>query len=138
LKAPRNPHRLSCTLELTYNQENRHDDTGEAVIRIATPSGQNLISLSIAHEISQNIASAITHATPSINIDGCVTVMFDDDVQRTTQVVAVGLDQLVAEAIGPDMLEDEPKAAQMLSKFRDRLIKSLEHVEKAIALLPKD
>jgi hypothetical protein len=94
--------------------------------------------LSIAHEISQNIASAITHATPSINIDGCVTVMFDDDVQRTTQVVAVGLDQLVEEAIGPDMLEDEPQAAQMLSKFRDRLIKSLEHVEKAIALLPKD
>jgi hypothetical protein len=138
LKALRNPHRLSCTLELTANQENEHDDTGEAVIRIATPSGQNLISLSIAHEISQNIASAFTHATPSINIDGSVTMMFDADVQRTTQVVAVGLDQLVAEAIAPEMLEDEPEAAQMLSKFRDRLLKSLEHVEQAIASLPRD
>ena len=64
--------------------------------------------------------------------------MFDDDVQQTIQVVTVGLDQLVAEAISPEMLEDEPEAAKMLSKFRDRLRKSLEHVEQAIASLPKD
>ena len=138
MKTPRNPQRLSCTLELTANRENEHVATGEAVIRIATPSGQNLISLSIAREISQNIATAITQATPSINIDGSVTVMVEDDVQQTIQVVTVGLDQLVAEAISPEMLEDEPEAAKMLSKFRDRLRKSLEHVEQAIASLPKD
>jgi hypothetical protein len=138
LKAPRNPHRLSCTLKLTANQENEHDDTGEAVIRIATPSGQNLISLSIAREIGQHIISTITQANPSIDIDGTVTVILDDEVQQTIQVAAVALDQLVAEAIAPEMLEDEPEAAQMLSKFRDRLLKSLEHVEKAIASLPKD
>ena len=137
MKAPRNPHRLTCTLELTANQENEHDDTGNAVIRIATPSGQNLVSLSIAHEIVQHIASARAQATPSINIDGSVSVMFDDDVQQTIQVVTVSLDQLVAEAIALEMLEDEPEATQMLSKFRDRLLKSLEHVEKAIASLPK-
>jgi hypothetical protein len=138
LKAPRNPHRLSCTLELTANQENGLDDTGNAVIRIATQSGQNLISLSMAHEIVQQIASARAQATPSINIEGSVTVMFDDDVQQTIQVEAVGLDQLVSEAVALEMLEDEPEATQMLSKFRDRLLKSLEHVEMAIALLPKD
>jgi len=138
LKAPRNPHQLSCTLELTANQENEHDDTGEAVIRIATPSGQNLISLSIAREISQHITSARAQATPSINIDGSVTVIFDDDVQQTIQVVTVELELLVAEAIAPKMLEDEPEAAQMLFKFRDRLLKSLEHVEQAIASPPKD
>jgi EAL domain-containing protein (putative c-di-GMP-specific phosphodiesterase class I) len=138
LKAPRNPHRLSCTLELSANRESEHDDTGEAVIRIATPSGQNLMSLSIAHEIVQHMDSARAQATPSINIDGSVTVMFDDDVQQTIQVVPVGLDQLVAEAISTEMLEDEPDALRMLSKFRDRLLKSLEHVEKAVASLPKD
>lgn len=138
MKAPRNQHRLSCTLELKANQENKHDDTGETVIRIATPSGQNLISFSIAREIGRHVASALAQATPSINIDGSVTVMVDDDVQQTIQVVTVGLDQLVAEAISPEMLEDEPEAAKMLSKFRDRLRKSLEHVEQAIASLPKD
>jgi hypothetical protein len=138
LKAPRNPHRLSCTLELSANRESEHDDTGEAVIRIATPSGQNLISLSIAHEIVQHMDSARAQATPSINIDGSVTVMFDDDVQQTIQAVTVELELLVAEAIAPEMLEDEPEAALKLSKFRDRLLKSLEHVENAIASLPKD
>ena len=138
MRAPRNPHRLSCTLELSANRESEHDDTGEAVIRIATPSGQNLMSLSIAHEIVQHMDSARAQATPSINIDGSVTVMFDDDVQQTIQVVPVGLDQLVAEAISTEMLEDEPEIAQMLAKFRDRLLKSLEHVEQAIASLPKD
>ena len=138
MKAPRNPHRLSCTLELTDNQENEHDDTAEAVIRIATPAGQNLISLSIAREISQHITSATTQANPSINIDGSVTVILDNDVQQTIQVATVALEQLVAEAVAPEMLEDEPEAAQMLSKFRDRLLKSLEHVEKAIASLPRE
>jgi hypothetical protein len=138
LKAPRNPHRLSCTLELTDIQENEHDDSSEAVIRIATPSGQNLISLSIAREIGRQIASALVQAMPSINIDGSVTVMFDDDVQQTVQVAIVDIDLLVAEAIALEMLEDEPEAAQMLAKFRDRLLKSLEHVEQAIASLPKD
>jgi hypothetical protein len=138
LKAPRNPQRFPCTLDVAVNQENELDDTGEAVIHIATPSGQNLVSFSIAHEIIQHIASARAQATPSINIDGSVTVMFDDDVQQTIQVVAIGLELLVAEAIAPEMLEDEPEAAQMLSKFRERLLKSLEHVEQAIASLPKD
>ena len=96
------------------------------------------MSLSIAHEIVQHMDSARAQATPSINIDGSVTVMFDDDVQQTIQVVPVGLDQLVAEAISTEMLEDEPEIAQMLAKFRDRLLKSLEHVEQAIASLPKD
>ncbi len=96
------------------------------------------MSLSMAQEIVQHIASARAQATPSINIDGSVAVIFDDDVQQPIQVVTVGLDQLVAEAISPDMLEDEPEAAQMLSKFRDRLLKSLEHVEQSIASLPKD
>ena len=138
MKAPRNPQRFPCTLDVAVNQENELDDTGEAVIRITTPSGQNLISLSIAREIGQHIASARAQATPSINIDGSVTVMFDDDVQQTIQVVTVEIELLVAEAIAPDMLDDEPEAGEMLSKFRDRLLKSLEHVEQAIASLPKD
>jgi hypothetical protein len=138
LKAPRNPLRLSCTLELTDIQENEHDDKGEAVIRIATPLGRHLISFSIAREIGQHITSARAQAMPSINIEGSATVMFDDDVQQKIQVVTVGLDQLVAEAISPEMLEDEPEAAQMLAKFRDRLLKSLEHVEQTIASLQRD
>jgi hypothetical protein len=138
LKAPRNPQRLSCTLEIAANQENEHDDTGEAVVHIMTPSGQNLMSLSISRELGQHFTSAQAQATPSINIDGSVTVMFDNEVQQKILVATLAFDRLVAEAVAPEMLEDEPEAAKMLAKFRDRLLKSLEHVEQAIASLPKD
>jgi len=138
LKTTRNPQRFSCTLEIAANQENEHDDTGEAVIHITTPSGQNLMSLSVSGEIGHHFSFAFAQATPSIDIEGGVTVMLDDEVQQTIQVAAVAFDQLVADAISPEMLEDEPDAKQLLSKFRDRLLKSLELVEQAIASLPKD
>ena len=96
------------------------------------------MSLSISRELGQHFTSAQAQATPSINIDGSVTVMFDNEVQQKILVATLAFDRLVAEAVAPEMLEDEPQAAQMLSKFRDRLFKSLEHVEKAIASLPKD
>lgn len=96
------------------------------------------MSLSVSGEIGHHFSFAFAQATPSIDIEGGVTVMLDDEVQQTIQVAAVAFDQLVADAISPEMLEDEPDAKQLLSKFRDRLLKSLELVEQAIASLPKD
>ena len=94
---------------------------------------KNLLSLTIAREIGQQLKSALNEAMPSINIDGSVGVLFDDGFQQTSHATAVALDQLVADAVSPDMLEDELDANKMLAKFRVRLIKSLEHVEQAIA-----
>lgn len=138
LKAPRNPQKISCTLEIAVMQGSQYNDSGENVIRIATPSGKNLLSLSISREIGQHIASALAQASPSISIDGSVSTMFDDAFEQTNQTATVALDQLVAEAVAPEMLEDEPDAVQMLSKFHIRLLKSLELVEQVIATRPKD
>ena len=96
------------------------------------------MSLSISREIGQHFTSALAQAAPSIDIDGSVTVMFDNEIQQTIQVASLAFDRLVADAIAPEMLEDEPKSAQMLAKFRNRLLKSLELVDQAIASLPKD
>ena len=95
------------------------------------------MSLSITREISKNLTSALVRATPTIDLSGKVSVLFDDEFQRDDQTDSIALDQLVAEAVSPEMLEDEPDAAQQLSKFRSRLLKSLELVEHAIASLPK-
>jgi hypothetical protein len=137
LKAPRNRQRYTCTLEVAGTQEAHRGDTGENVILVATTSGKNLLSLSISREISQHITSTLAQATPLINIDGSVTIMLHDEFQQNDQGKSVPLDQLIAKAISPEMLEDEPQAAQHLSEFRTRLIKSLEHVDEAIASLPK-
>ncbi len=137
LKTPRTPQRFSCTLEVAVTQENEHIDADESVIHIASPSGKNLLSLTIAHEIGQQLKSALNEVTPSINFDGSVGVVFDDEFQQANHATAVALDQLVADAVSPDMLEDEPDANKMLAEFRIRLIKSLELVEQAIVSLPK-
>ena len=118
-------------------QENEHNDIGENVIRIAMPGGQSLLSLSISREVGQHITSAFVQATPLVNIDGGVSAMFNDDFRQTNQPAAVALDQLVADAVAPKMLEDEPDVTQMLTKFRLRLLKSLEYVDQAIKSLPK-
>jgi hypothetical protein len=137
LKAPRSPQRYTCILEVAVATEGEYRDIGENVIRVATEAGQNLLSLSLSSEIVQHLAAGRAQAMPSINIDGRIGVIFDDEFQQPNNTGTVALDQLVAEAVSPAMLEDEPDAKQMLSEFRTRLLKSLEHVEQAIASLPK-
>ena len=75
-------------------------------------------------------------AYPSLYLDGAVHVSINSDVQEPSVCKTYFVDQLVANAVSPEMLDDEPEAASMLTGFRARLLKSLEYVEKAIASLP--
>ena len=136
MKAPRNLQRFSCTLEIAVKQEG--DDAGKNVIRVKMDSGQDLLSLSMTPELRQHIGAAYADSDVFISIDGSVSVTFDNEFWPSDQVTAVALDQLVANAVSADMLEDEPDAAAMLAEFRSRLLKSLVHVDKAIASLTKD
>ena len=136
MKAPLNLQRFSCTLEIVVMPNGV--DTSESLIRVKADSGQELLSLSIAPELGQHIASAHTYANASINIDGSVSVMSANEFQPRDQTAAVSLDQLVADAVSTDMLEDEPEAATLLAEFRIRLLKSLDYVDQAIASLAKD
>lgn len=136
MKVPRNLQRFSCTLEVAVKQDS--DDAGESVIRVKTDSGQGLLSLSIAPELGQHIGTAHAGANATINIDGSVSVTFDNELQPSDQAATVSLDQLVAEAVSADMLDDEPDAAAMLEEFHNRLLKSLEYVDQAIASLTKE
>jgi hypothetical protein len=73
---------------------------------------------------------------PLISTDGFVSVVSDEFPEALPKDNAIALNQLVAEAISTDMLDDEPNVAHMLSELRTRLLKSLELVEKEISSLP--
>jgi hypothetical protein len=60
-----------------------------------------------------------------------------DELNETLSNRAIALDQLVAEAISPDMLDDEQNVETMLAELRARLLKSIEYVDRALASLPK-
>jgi hypothetical protein len=137
LKASRSSQQFACTLEFANVQEVGHDIIGENVIRVSTTSGQNMMSLSISREIVQHLTRALVRAAPTIDLSGKVSVLFDEEFQRDDQTESIPLDQLVADTASAEMLEDEPKAAQHLSEFRTRLLKSLKLVDQAIVSLPK-
>ena len=84
----------------------------------------------------QATAEKLNHR-PLVSIDGFAMAISDEISLSQLKIQPIALDQLVADAVSAEMLEDEPNAAQQLSEFRIRLLKSLEHVEKAIASLPK-
>jgi hypothetical protein len=74
-------------------------------------------------------------AEPVIDIEGLVYVDTSEDDSSKADPIA--LDDLVAGAVSPDMLEDEPKAAELLLRFRQRLLSSLDHVNTALKSLSK-
>jgi hypothetical protein len=130
--------------------------TGDLVVRLHWPSDQSVVAgeqrvvaelqfvdgLALAsmtvpvEQLLQAIAQKL-ECYALISPDGFVSVVLDRFSEALPKDHLVALDQLVADAISPDMLEDEPDAPRMLGEFRTRLLKSLEHVEKAIAALPK-
>ena len=107
------------------------------LVELQDCSGLAIASMSIPTEdLLQATAEKLNHH-PLVSIDGFAIAISDEISLSQLEIQPIALDQLIADAVSPKMLEDEPDAAQQLSEFRTRLLKSLELVEKAIASLPK-
>jgi hypothetical protein len=108
------------------------------VIELADPHGSTLASVSIPSVTINELLRPYLSIFVELQLDG--TVSMDSEICAPTLEPSTETDllQLVSQAVVLEMLEDELEAAQLLSKFRDRLLKSLEHVDQAIASLPKD
>jgi hypothetical protein len=110
---------------------------GPIVLELVDAQGWTLASVSIPSVTINELLRPYLSIFVELHLDG--TVSLDSEICAPTLVPPTETDilQLVSQAVAPEMLEDEPEAVQMLSKFRDRLLKSLKHVEKAIASLPR-
>jgi hypothetical protein len=107
------------------------------VVELLFVDGLALTSVSVpSGELLQAVAQKLAHY-PLISPDGFVSIVSDEVPEARQKDNAIALNQLVAEAISTDMLDDEPNAAQMLAELRNRLLKSLGHVEQVIASLLK-
>jgi hypothetical protein len=103
------------------------NSSGHTVAFLSVPKGQ------FQQELSRTLEPCVL-----ISPEGLISASLEEVAQEFAVNKVISIDQAIVEAISPDMLEDEPNIEQMLSKFRDRLLKSLEHVEQTIASLPKD
>jgi hypothetical protein len=108
------------------------------VLELSDARSSTLASVSMPSETINALLRPYLSIFVELQLDG--TVSLDSEICAPTLESSTETDilQLVSQAVALEMLEDEPEAAQMLCKFRDRLLKSLEHVEQAIASLPKD
>jgi len=126
-------------LKLNWPDDQIHlADEQRVVVELQSAYSFTIASLSVPCDqlllaVSQKLRCYL-HLSPC----GTVSVVSDETAVALPDDQIIALDQLVAEAISSDMLDDEPNVAHMLSEFRVRLLKSLEHVEQAIASLPKD
>jgi hypothetical protein len=126
-------------VKLTWPSDHLSAGNSEHVtIELRETNGRSVALLSVPEDKLHQELSRILYPCVDLSPDGSISTYFEECVQRPEVGDSVAVDQLIAEAVSPEMLEDELEAAQMLSKFRDRLLKSLEHVEQAIASLPKD
>lgn len=69
-----------------------------------------------------------------MTLDG--TVSIDSlDMSEPARLASIGFDALVAREVSPDMLEDEPTAAEMLAILRERLVAAHRRVDNAMLSL---
>jgi hypothetical protein len=110
----------------------------QVTIELQHISGRTLASMSVPRDALRLEFSQTLKPCALMSLEGMILVSLEEFTYEPDAKGAIAVDQLISEAISTEMLEDEPEAAQMLSKLRDRLLKSLEHVEKALGSLPKD
>jgi hypothetical protein len=107
------------------------------VVELQDTAGLVVASMSVLKEQLLPTIAQELNLQPLFSLDGCVSVFSDEVTLLQLENRTLALDQLVAHAVSPEMLDDEPEAAQQLSEFYGRLLKSLQLVEQAIASLPK-
>jgi hypothetical protein len=111
---------------------------GHVTIELQDTSGRSIALMSVPEDQLHQELSRILKPYVLMSPEGLISASLEESTLDLGAEEAISIDQVIADAISPDMLDDEPEAAEMLSKFRDRLLKSLVHIEKAIASLPKD
>lgn len=111
---------------------------GHVTIELQDTIGRSIALMSVPDDQLHQELSRILKPYILISLEGLISASLEETTLELGAEEAISIDQVIADAISPDMLDDEPEAAEMLARFRDHLLKSLEHVEQAIASLPKD
>ena len=106
------------------------------VVELQDSKGIALGTLSVPSDQLFEAVAQKLEGYPILSPHGFVSLE-SDELNETLSNQAIALDQLVAKAISPDMLDDEQNVAAMLSELSARLLKSIQHVDQALVSLPK-
>ena len=103
------------------------------VLSVVDKNGAVSLQLALSAYLIESVILSSLDVRVVMNPDGTLGSTADSIPDRVSDIATINLDDLVRQAITPQMLEDEPEAVQMLQALRERLLASLAAVESAIA-----
>ena len=122
------PAEHGLTLSIASDDETfDHDESARVSLRLTDASGSEVMSLHIPNHMVDHFATTQQNFKLVMNIEGVVGCVGNGEEFASERPHAVEIDTLVAQAVSPDMLQDEPNASQLLTKFKERLVRSLLH-----------
>ena len=127
------PAKHGLTLSIASDDETfDHNESARVSLRLTDASGSEVMSLHIPNHMAVHLATTQQNFKLVMNIEGLVGCIGNGQELNSAMPHGIEFDRLVARAISPDMLEDEPNALQLLTTFKERLERSLERIVDAI------
>jgi hypothetical protein len=105
------------------------------MVAVRDENGYAVLAAHLPRELVDNVVLAQADVTVALALSGDVYADFDaiDDHVRSPTAI----DELVAQAVEPRMIEDEPKADALLQNLRRKLIAAVAAVDNALETLSK-
>ena len=97
---------------------------GAPVLKLHLPPGL------VEREVSPHLGTRVV-----MSPEGLLSVQTEEPDIISSTGNHLPIDTLVALAVEPSMLENEPEAPQMMATLRDRLLRALQSVDAAVAKL---
>ena len=101
-------------------------------LQLVDGTGQPVMTLRLSAQLIDPVVVTKLAHTISMAPDGTISVKVDGSAADWRHNEAGSIDTLVASAVQPSMLEDEPNALQLLATLRERLARTIALVDNAI------
>jgi hypothetical protein len=113
-------------------------DVGQAgyELRLLDGAGTTAMRFTLPADMVEPVVFSETEIFISMTPSGSAAAFADANANEI-RAVPITINELVASAVTPKMLEDEPDAVLMLQEMRDRLTSALKSVEAALKNMPK-
>ncbi|MFN0193541.1 MAG: hypothetical protein ACKVP5_16465 [Aestuariivirga sp.] len=122
-------------LRLSFTADTRARDSESYTVAVSDENGAAVLTAHLPREIVDKIVLAQAEVTVALTLSGDVYAdleSIEDHVRAPTAI-----DELVAQAVEPRMIEDEPQTDALLLNLRRKLMATVSAVDKALETLSK-
>lgn len=109
----------------------RVDEIGGCFLVLVDANETEVMRLALPQSFIDNIRSDIADLETFMSLDGLISIVAPDS-EHPLSSATIGLDELAARDLSPEMLQDEPNAREQLLVLRQRLVDALTIVDRTL------